>query len=283
MNVERVMPPNIEALREYQAEVRNATRAYIQGSGDDDFDRQIAFPGRQWSMSVAQLLAGVSGGGYGPNSGFLLTHPLPAADAGVGFCADGICMSAQTQQRTIFQGGNHKKHRDVANYNGKKWDPDNCSGPSDKQTLGIWASVRWSEVARQLLSDASMRRAAAYVGEFLGVPGSRLDSLLDPAPLRRTLRERVDFDQLDENVRAESIAAAAGWQVPPVDPQALAAIWVKELDRHGVQRAALIASIPGDENSVAEAVRAFMPRFASKMTERKFISARWTTRKYIGD
>src|SRR5437868_15179555 len=59
----------------------------------------------------------------------------------------------------------------------------------------------------------------------------------------------------------ESTAAAAGWQVPPVDPQALAAIWVKELDRHGVQRAALIASIPGDENSVGEAVRAFPDRF----------------------
>src|SRR5205085_4300206 len=94
-------------------------------------------------MSVAQLLAGVSGGGYGPNSGFLLTHPLPAADAGVGFCADGICMSAQTQQRTIFQGGNHKKHRDVANYNGKKWDPDNCSGPSDKPKNCGGKPLKW--------------------------------------------------------------------------------------------------------------------------------------------
>ena len=60
---------------------------------------------------------------------------------------------------------------------------------------------------------------------------------------------------------AESIAAIAGWQAPPVDPQALAAIWVRELDRHGVRRAALIASIPGDENSVAEAVRRFPDRF----------------------
>jgi hypothetical protein len=60
---------------------------------------------------------------------------------------------------------------------------------------------------------------------------------------------------------AESIAAAVGWQAPPVDPQGLAACWVKELDRHGLHRAALIASIPGDENSVAEAVRAFPDRF----------------------
>jgi hypothetical protein len=60
---------------------------------------------------------------------------------------------------------------------------------------------------------------------------------------------------------AESMASTLGWQAPPVDPQALAAIWAKELDRHSVCRASLIASIPGDENSVAEAVRAFSDRF----------------------
>lgn len=75
--------------------------------------------------------------------------------------------------------------------------------------LGIWASVRWREVARQLLSAASLSRLAAYLGEFLGIPGSRLESLLDPAPLRATLRERVDFAQLAENVDAGLVASAA--------------------------------------------------------------------------
>ncbi len=74
--------------------------------------------------------------------------------------------------------------------------------------LAIWGSVRWSEVARQLVSGASLRRAAGYLGEFLGVPGSRLESLLDPAPLRATLRERVDFNQLAENVKAGLLASA---------------------------------------------------------------------------
>lgn len=60
---------------------------------------------------------------------------------------------------------------------------------------------------------------------------------------------------------ADSIAATLGWQAPPVDPQALAANWVKELDHHGVRRASLIASIPGDEKSVDEAVRGFPDRF----------------------
>jgi predicted TIM-barrel fold metal-dependent hydrolase len=60
---------------------------------------------------------------------------------------------------------------------------------------------------------------------------------------------------------AESIAAALGWQVPPEAPEELASMWVRELDRHGVRRAAMIASIPGDEQSVAAAVRAYPDRF----------------------
>ncbi|MDX6285043.1 MAG: hypothetical protein QOG53_528 [Frankiales bacterium] len=65
---------------------------------------------------------------------FLLTHPLPVADGGFGFCADGICISAQTQQRVAYQGGSSdpNKHSDVSNYEGKKWDPRSCGGPSDK-------------------------------------------------------------------------------------------------------------------------------------------------------
>jgi hypothetical protein len=40
----------------------------------------------------------------------------------------------------------------------------------------------------------------------------------------------------------------------PSTPDALAERWIRELDAHGVGRAALIASVPGDEESVATAV-----------------------------
>jgi predicted TIM-barrel fold metal-dependent hydrolase len=60
---------------------------------------------------------------------------------------------------------------------------------------------------------------------------------------------------------AESIAGSLGWQAPPVADEALAAAWVQELDRCGVARAALIASIPGDERSVAAAVSCYPDRF----------------------
>jgi hypothetical protein len=57
------------------------------------------------------------------------------------------------------------------------------------------------------------------------------------------------------------IAARLGASLPPEQPEALAAAWVRELDRNGVAKAALIASIPGDETSVEAAVRAHPDRF----------------------
>jgi predicted TIM-barrel fold metal-dependent hydrolase len=57
----------------------------------------------------------------------------------------------------------------------------------------------------------------------------------------------------DASPVAAAIAAAAGVDAPG-EPEALADRWIAELDRHDVGRAALIASVPGDEESVARAV-----------------------------
>lgn len=59
----------------------------------------------------------------------------------------------------------------------------------------------------------------------------------------------------------EETAALLGWNLPDPDPAVLASHWVAELDRSGVQRAAMIASIPGDEQSVLSAIHAFPDRF----------------------
>lgn len=58
----------------------------------------------------------------------------------------------------------------------------------------------------------------------------------------------------------EQIAAELGWD-DPGSPDQLADRWVQELDRHRVARAALIASVPGDEDSVATAVARHRSRF----------------------
>ena len=59
---------------------------------------------------------------------------------------------------------------------------------------------------------------------------------------------------------AEQIAAELGWD-PPGTPEALAERWVTELDRNHVAKAALIASVPGDEDSVAAAIARHPDRF----------------------
>jgi hypothetical protein len=64
-----------------------------------------------------------------------------------------------------------------------------------------------------------------------------------------------------EGLSVEQMGPLLGWRMPPEDPAALASEWAAELDRHGVQRAALIASLPGDKASVAAAVRAYPDRF----------------------
>jgi predicted TIM-barrel fold metal-dependent hydrolase len=59
----------------------------------------------------------------------------------------------------------------------------------------------------------------------------------------------------------EQVAETAGWVLPPEDPAELAQNWAAELDAAGVARAALIASVPGDESSVESAVAARPDRF----------------------
>jgi hypothetical protein len=60
---------------------------------------------------------------------------------------------------------------------------------------------------------------------------------------------------------AEEVAASLGWELPPRDPADLARLWVRELDSHGVERAAIIASIPADEASTVAAAAAHPDRF----------------------
>jgi uncharacterized protein len=59
---------------------------------------------------------------------------------------------------------------------------------------------------------------------------------------------------------AESISQRLQWD-PPKTAAELGDRWLAELDRHGVSRTALIASVPGDAASVAEAVAHHPDRF----------------------
>jgi predicted TIM-barrel fold metal-dependent hydrolase len=72
--------------------------------------------------------------------------------------------------------------------------------------------------------------------------------------------ETVGGERHHAAVSADQIARQLGWE-PPGDSAALADRWVAELDRNHVSRAALIASVPGDEDSVAVAVQRHAARF----------------------
>jgi predicted TIM-barrel fold metal-dependent hydrolase len=72
---------------------------------------------------------------------------------------------------------------------------------------------------------------------------------------------RPFFQALAGQTPLESVAAKLAWEIPGPDAKELARRWVDELDRYGLKRAAIIASFPGDEGSVVEAVRAYPERF----------------------
>lgn len=69
-----------------------------------------------------------------------------------------------------------------------------------------------------------------------------------------------DRRDLPPGDHAAAVSELLGWD-PPGAAEALADRWIAELDRHGVARTALIASVPGDEESVAAAVARHPGRF----------------------
>jgi len=69
-----------------------------------------------------------------------------------------------------------------------------------------------------------------------------------------------DRRDLPSDDRSLSVAKLLEWE-PPGSAEELANRWVTELDRHGVSRSVLIASILGDEESVALAIARHPTRF----------------------
>jgi predicted TIM-barrel fold metal-dependent hydrolase len=67
--------------------------------------------------------------------------------------------------------------------------------------------------------------------------------------------------QQKKAANAEALAPLLNFEIPTAAPSELADRWVAELTRSNVQRAALIASMPGDEDSVSTAVAAHPDRF----------------------
>jgi hypothetical protein len=144
--------------------------------------------GMEYNVDPATAMAWVAALQAG-NVAKLLANPTPLFNAGLGSCADGLCMSIGTARRVAFQGDAKRKHRDVANYAGKVWDPYNCAGPSDnvkdcstakhKYNIEHWSDLEgtvYVEPGFQFYEDPDPQGSPGVLG-LVGIPQN------DPYPL----------------------------------------------------------------------------------------------------
>ena len=75
-----------------------------------------------------------------------------------------------------------------------------------------------------------------------------------PALFDTLMEELVRAGARPRGAPGAELQQTLAWEIAE-SAEALADRWVSELDRHGVSRAALIASVPGDEASVSAAVK----------------------------
>lgn len=75
--------------------------------------------------------------------------------------------------------------------------------------LEVWREISKGEVIRPIIARQAPLTALRYAGEILSVPGVRLDSLLDPAPLERNLESWIDWDALRSNLGFSAPGALA--------------------------------------------------------------------------
>jgi hypothetical protein len=60
-----------------------------------------------------------------------LWNPLAMAGASLGSCADNVCEDVTTYRHSVYEGGGGSgPSREVYDYSGKHWDPENCSSGS---------------------------------------------------------------------------------------------------------------------------------------------------------
>src|SRR5947209_7286422 len=71
-----------------------------------------------------------------------------------------------------------------------------------EEALPVWRSLRHRDVLAPIVSAASLRRTRFYLRQLLGLGGPRIDALLDPEPLPRTLARIVSFADIRDNVAA---------------------------------------------------------------------------------
>jgi NTE family protein len=78
-----------------------------------------------------------------------------------------------------------------------------------EQLVARWGQVTQDKVIRPILLHQSPLTAVRYLAEFAGVPGVRLESMLDASPLRDTVADWLDWAPVRENVDSGAVDALA--------------------------------------------------------------------------
>ncbi|MGA2453308.1 MAG: patatin-like phospholipase family protein [Solirubrobacteraceae bacterium] len=73
----------------------------------------------------------------------------------------------------------------------------------------MWRELRWGDALRPLSSPVELARLLVGAGMLAHLPGADLSALLDSAPLRGTLEQRVSFERITRNVQDGALTAAA--------------------------------------------------------------------------
>jgi hypothetical protein len=107
------------------------TSRAVNGPSDGG-DVEVNWHPGQTTTWLADLMVLAHGGSPAP----IAQNPVPVADAGGGGCADGLCFGIYTARRSLYQGGGgasgKNSSRDAHNYQGKTWDPYDCSSGDSK-------------------------------------------------------------------------------------------------------------------------------------------------------
>lgn len=83
------------------------------------------------------------------------------------------------------------------------------AGEAAEALVDRWLDVTQERVIRPILTHSSPRTALRYAAELLGVPGVRLDGLLDPVPLAATADAWIDWDAVTRNIEDGTVDALA--------------------------------------------------------------------------
>lgn len=75
--------------------------------------------------------------------------------------------------------------------------------------LDRWEAVTERRVIRPIAGWQTSRTAVRYLAEVAGLPGVRLEALLDPSPLRETIAAWLDWDAVRANIASGAVDALA--------------------------------------------------------------------------